>query len=58
VPSVFGVSPQVSSATGTDSYGYQYVQVTVNYTFSPIIRIPPIPNSIQMQRVVRMRVIQ
>jgi Flp pilus assembly protein TadG len=58
VPAVYGVTPQVSSGIGTDANGYRYVEVTVRYSFSPIMRIPPIPDSLNMQRSVRMRVIQ
>lgn len=56
-PTIWGVAPVVSSTTGTDSYGYRYVQVTVNYTFTPLLQVPPIPSSVAMSRVVRMRVI-
>jgi Flp pilus assembly protein TadG len=56
-PTIWGAAPSVSSTTGTDAYGYTYVQVTVNYTFSPLTQVPPIPASIAMTRVVRMRVI-
>jgi Flp pilus assembly protein TadG len=56
-PTIWGVAPTVASMTGTDAHGYTFVQVTVTYTFSPIIRIPPIPNSMTMNRTVRMRVI-
>jgi Flp pilus assembly protein TadG len=56
-PSIWGTAPTVSSSTGTDTWTYKYVQVQVNYTFSPIIRVPPIPNSVSMSRTVRMRVI-
>lgn len=55
---IFGSSPSVSSTTGTDAYSYKYVQVTVSYSFSPILQIPPIPSTVRMQRVVRMRVLQ
>lgn len=55
--SIWGVTPSVSSSTGTDTYGYSYVQVQVSYTFSPLMPIPPIPNSVAMNRVVRMRVV-
>ena len=59
MPAMFGVSPSPAvCATGVDAYNYRYVQVTVSYTFTPIIRVPPIPNSLTMSRTVRMRVIQ
>jgi Flp pilus assembly protein TadG len=56
-PTIWGVAPTVSSTTGTDSYGYSYVQVTVNYTFTPLTTVWPMPSSVAMTRVVRMRVI-
>lgn len=56
-PAIWGVAPTVASGTGTDGDGYAFVNVTVSYTFTPIIRVPPIPNSIDMTRTVRMRVI-
>jgi Flp pilus assembly protein TadG len=56
-PTIWGVAPSVTSSTGTDANNYQFVQVRVTYTFSPIMRIPPIPNSINMSRTVRMRVL-
>lgn len=56
-PTIWGTAPTVSSTTGTDAYGYTYVQVTVNYTFTPLTALPPIPSSVAMTRTVRMRVI-
>jgi Flp pilus assembly protein TadG len=59
-PSIWGVAPTVSSTptcTPPDPQGYKCVQVTVRYTFTPIIRVPPIPNVVNMSRTVRMRVI-
>ena len=60
-PSIWGVAPTVTiinTGAGTkDSWNYAYVEVQVNYTFSPIIPIPPIPTTVSMNRVVRMRVI-
>lgn len=59
-PSIWGVAPTVSvsnAKTLADTWKYRYVEVTVNYTFSPIMRVPPIPNSVSMTRKVRMRVV-
>lgn len=56
-PTIWGVAPTVSSSPGTDFQSYPQVTVTVNYTFTPILRIPPIPNSVDMSRTVVMRVI-
>jgi Flp pilus assembly protein TadG len=58
-PSIWGVTPTVVSGACTppDAQGYNCVQVRVNYTFSPILRVPPIRNSYTLSRVVRMRVI-
>jgi Flp pilus assembly protein TadG len=49
-------SPTVSSATGTGSDGNPYVQVTVQWTFQTLTSYPGIPQSVPLQRVVRMRV--
>lgn len=56
-PSIWGTAPTVSTTTGVDTWGYTYVQVTVNYTFTPFTRVPPIPASVAMTRTVRMRVV-
>lgn len=59
-PNIWGVAPTVSvsnAKTQLDTWKYRYVEVTVNYTFSPIMRVPPIPNSVSMTRKVRMRVV-
>lgn len=57
-PSIWGTAPTVSApAPTTDSQGYKKVTVTVNYTFSTVIPIPPIPSSVSMSRTVSMRVI-
>jgi Flp pilus assembly protein TadG len=56
-PTIWGVAPTVASSVSTDFQGYRQVSVTVSYTFTPILRIPPIPNSISMSRTVVMRVI-
>lgn len=41
----------------SDSYGYSYVVVTVDYTFDPIMDIVPGLETVDMSRTVRMRVI-
>lgn len=56
-PTIWGVAPTVARTSGNDANGYAFVRVTVAYTFTPIIRIPPIPNSINMTRTVQMRII-
>lgn len=56
-PTIWGEAPSVSSTTATDSFGYQYVQVTVTYQFTPIMQVPGIPSVLNMNRIVRMRVI-
>jgi hypothetical protein len=57
-PTIWGVAPVVTpSNPPNDFQGYPVVRVTVSYTFTPILRIPPIPNSIAMTRTVEMRVI-
>lgn len=61
-PDIWGVRPTVPGAVvGTDSYGYKYVEVTVSYTFRPVmasILAPAIGSrSVVMNRTVRMRVI-
>ena len=54
---IWGVSPSVTSTTGTDQWGYRYVQVRVAYTFSSIMTVPGVPDPVNMQRTVRMRVV-
>jgi Flp pilus assembly protein TadG len=59
---IWGTNPTVTivhsgNDATKDTWGYAYVEVQVNYTFSPIIKIPPIPNSVAMNRKVRMRVV-
>ncbi|HUG14819.1 MAG TPA: hypothetical protein VMM78_07330, partial [Thermomicrobiales bacterium] len=57
-PTIWGTAPTVASGPcGSDPHGYQCVQVTVSYTFTPFLSIPPIPNSLNMTRTVQMRVI-
>lgn len=60
--SIFGVVPTISSQTGaetfTDPQGnpFQYVRVTVSYTFQPLVSFPPI-RTISMQRTAQMRIL-
>jgi Flp pilus assembly protein TadG len=50
-------SPTVKSATGNDASGNLYVEVTVTYQFQTIADFPTIPNTVNLTRKVRMRVI-
>jgi len=54
---IWGTSPNVQPSTGTDGQGYPWVEVTVTYTFTPLFSVWPIPNSVPMERTVRMRVL-
>jgi Flp pilus assembly protein TadG len=54
---IWGVAPVVTSNIGEDEYGFDYVEVTVDYEFSTIFSFPPIPDSIDLSHTVRMRVI-
>ena len=56
-PTIFGTAPVVSSSTSTDGDGYEQITVTVDYTFSVLTGFPGIPNSIDMDRTVQMRVV-
>ncbi|MCH8025659.1 MAG: pilus assembly protein [Chloroflexi bacterium] len=49
-------NPSVSSASGTDSQGRLYSDVTVSYTFTTIFPWPGLPSSINVERTVRARV--
>jgi hypothetical protein len=49
-------APTVSSTTGTDTSGNNYVEVTVSYPFQGIINYPGIPSSFTISRTVRMAV--
>jgi Flp pilus assembly protein TadG len=49
-------APTVSSTTGTDASGNQYVQVTATWTFKTVSNFPGIPNPIVLTRVVQARV--
>lgn len=54
---IWGVAPAVFPTTGTDAQNYQFVEVRVTYTFTPLFSVWPIPNSVPMERTVRMRVL-
>jgi Flp pilus assembly protein TadG len=57
-PTIWGRAPVVSAPVITkDAQNYDMVSVTVTYTFDTIMPIPPIPNSITMDRTVSMRII-
>lgn len=49
-------NPDVAVATGTDSQGRLYADVSVDYTFSTIFPWPGFPSSFDVQRTVRARV--
>jgi hypothetical protein len=56
--SIWGTDVGVSSSlVADDGQGYEQVVVTVDYTFSPIIPLPALPSSIDMERTVTMRVL-
>lgn len=46
--------PRVSTASGTDASGVQWVEVTVKYRFRTVSRFPGIPNDVDLARTVRM----
>jgi Flp pilus assembly protein TadG len=57
-PTIWGQAPVVMATSGAnDGMGYPYVEVTVDYSFEPIIAIPPLNRTFDMTRTVRMRVI-
>jgi Flp pilus assembly protein TadG len=57
-PSIWGKAPSVETSSGADDgMGYAYAEVTVNYTFEPLLAIPPLNRTFDMTRTVRMRVI-
>jgi Flp pilus assembly protein TadG len=49
-------APDVSSASGTDSAGHAYVEVTATYTFKTLTHYPGIPAATTISRTVRMDV--
>ena len=48
--------PTITQTMGADASGRPYVEVTAAYTFNTITGFPGIPNTIQLQRSVRMYV--
>ena len=50
--------PTVTSANGTDSAGNPYVKVTVAWQFQTVTAFPGIPNAVNLNRTVQMRVVQ
>lgn len=51
-------NPGVSVATGTDSQGRLYADVTVSYAYTTIFPWPGLPDSMNVERTVRARVAQ
>ena len=48
-------TPTITTATGTDTAGDKYVQVTVSYPFTMASRLPWFSEMLQLRRTVRMR---
>jgi Flp pilus assembly protein TadG len=48
--------PTITQASGVDANGRSYVEVTAAHTFGTITGFPGIPNSINLQRTVRLYV--
>lgn len=55
---IFGALPIVASHVGTDSHGYDYVEVIVSYQFEPIIDVPGLPGNFTLQRSAQMRILE
>jgi hypothetical protein len=56
-PASLSPQPTVSSVTGTDSNGTNYINVTVSQSFPTIVSYPLIPNPVSLSRTVRMAVV-
>ena len=56
LPNTSPTNPGVAVATGTDSQGRLYADVTVSYAFTTLFPWPGIPDSLDVQRTVRARV--
>ena len=56
LPNTSPTNPSVSAATGTDSQGRLYSDVTVTYAFSTLFPWPGIPESIDVGRTVTARI--
>jgi hypothetical protein len=48
----------VTSGSGTDASGNNYVTCTVTWTFQTVTGFPGVPNSVSLTRTVQMRVAQ
>jgi Flp pilus assembly protein TadG len=55
---IFGSYPTVTSQVGTDTFGYDFVEVHVSYLFEPLIDLPGLPSQVTLQRSVQMRVLE
>jgi Flp pilus assembly protein TadG len=49
-------TPTVTSSTGNDTMGNQYIAVTVSYQFQTLMSYPGIPSSTNLSRTVQMRI--
>jgi hypothetical protein len=49
-------TPTVTSTTGTDAFGNNYVEVTVSYPFQMLVNYPGVPGSVTLTRTVRMAI--
>lgn len=56
-PTIWGVAPIVTSDVQEDEFGFDYVEVTVEYEFETIFSFPPIPETVDLSKTVRMRII-
>lgn len=54
---IWGENLSINVASGKDTQNYDFVKVTVNYTFKPLFAVWPIPGDVPMQRSVQMRVL-
>lgn len=55
--SIFGIDPTVTSTTGVDDDDYDFVAVTVSYQFQPLVPYPGIPEQLDLDKTVTMRII-
>ena len=53
---ISATNPTVTVATGSDSQGRLYADVTMQYTFSTVFPWPGLPSSFDIERTVRARV--
>lgn len=54
---IWGNALTVDSDVYEDEFGYDAIVVTVDYSFDVLFPFPPIPDSLDMSRTVRMRII-